>query len=347
MQARFFPYRLIFKRPAGTSRGTLHFKDTYLLILRDGNRYGVGECALFRGLSADDRPEYETFLHDFIHSINSGLPMDESHLLRWPSIRFGWETALASLQHERPDVLFPSAFTQGNAGIPINGLIWMGDKAFMRNQIDEKIRTGFHVIKLKIGALDFQTELELLAYIRRHFSPDELEIRVDANGAFSPDHALEKLQRLADYAIHSIEQPIRPGQWEQMAELVEQSPVPIALDEELIGLFDTDEQQKMLDVIRPSYIILKPSLLGGFAATSQWIRLAENRGTGWWITSALESNVGLNAIAQFTYLQHPAIPQGLGTGGLFTNNFPSPLYMEGEFLRYNPRNKMEIPFVHS
>ncbi|NPA46530.1 MAG: o-succinylbenzoate synthase [Chlorobi bacterium] len=347
MQAQFFPYRLVFKRPAGTSRGTLHVKDTYFLVLRRGRKHGVGECALFRGLSADDRPSYETFLKQTVDHINRGEPLEALRLDKWPSIRFGLETALASLEGSRPDVLYPSRFTEGKDGIPINGLIWMGDKTFMLRQIDEKIRLGFRVIKLKIGALDFAAELEILAYIRRHFPAGELEIRVDANGAFHPAEALEKLKRLSDYHIHSIEQPIRPRQWESLAALTRETPIPIALDEELIGLFAEDEKRDLMETVRPQYLIFKPSLLGGFSATDRWIALAEQYGAGWWITSALESNVGLNAIAQYTYSKQVSIPQGLGTGGLFTNNFPSPLYLDGDRLYFDPSKQLKIPFSGS
>ena len=228
---------------------------------------------------------------------------------------------------------YDNYFTQGNP-IPINGLIWMGKVDFMRQQIIAKLENGFTCLKLKIGAIDFATELELLASIRQEFSADEIEIRVDANGAFTPETALEKLQRLAEYDLHSIEQPIKQGQWEQMALLCEHSPIPIALDEELIGINQTKEKQELLDVIRPQYIILKPSLVGGFRASQEWIAEAEKRNLPWWITSALESNIGLNAIAQFTANTNNNLPQGLGTGQLYTNNIPSPLEVEAGQIYY-------------
>jgi L-alanine-DL-glutamate epimerase-like enolase superfamily enzyme len=242
-------------------------------------------------------------------------------------------------------LLFPSEFTKGQKGIPINGLIWMGSKAEMKSRISEKLNAGYHVIKLKIGALDFQEELSILRDIRKEFSPRDLEIRVDANGAFSPDEALERLKALSDFNIHSIEQPIKPGQWEYMSRLCESSPMDIALDEELISLRKSVERKKLLQEVKPQYLILKPSLIGGMGVTREWIHLAGSIGAGWWITSALESNVGLNAIAQFTYTLKTDFPQGLGTGSLFTNNIPSPLYIQGEELFYNPDGKWDWSLI--
>ncbi|NPA43566.1 MAG: o-succinylbenzoate synthase [Chlorobi bacterium] len=337
------PYRLHFKFPARTSRGVMYVKDTYLLLLEKDGRKGGGECALFKGLSADDRPEYEEILRESARQWEAGRLFDAEEWRRWPSLVFGWETALASLAGDRPDVLFPSPFTRGEEGIPINGLIWMGDKDFMLRQIEEKIERGFRVIKIKIGALHFEDELDLIRHIRRRFSSRELEIRTDANGAFRPEEALDKLERLARWNVHSVEQPIRAGQPEAMAEICEKSPVPVALDEELIGVFDPSDKRRLLRYIRPSYIILKPSLAGGFSGTKEWIRAAEEAGAGWWITSALESNVGLNAIAQFTARLGVHMPQGLGTGGLFTDNFPSPLYLEGDTLRFDPARRLQVP----
>ena len=245
--------------------------------------------------------------------------------------------ALQSLDSKDPFVLFPSHFTDGKAGIPINGLIWMGEKSFMKEQIEDKIQQGFSCIKLKIGAIDFDAEMELLRYIRKEFSAKEIELRVDANGAFQPENALEKLKRLSDLSLHSIEQPIRQGQYKEMAKLCKETPLPIALDEELIGVFNTSDKENLIEEIKPQYIILKPSLIGGFQGTKEWVNLAEKNQIGWWITSALESNIGLNAIAQFTYLQNNPMPQGLGTGSLFTNNIESPLQVKGENLNYNPQ----------
>jgi len=343
LQARVIPYRLKFKFPAGTSRGVLHEKETYFLVLTDGERTGIGECAVFRGLSYDDRPEYADFLSGLADQIQHGQFPSAQTLTEWPSIRFGWETALRSLENSRPDILFPSDFTEGKEGILINGLIWMGDKDFMLRQIDRKLQDGYRTIKIKIGGLDFDTELDILRYIRQHHDEKTLEIRTDANGAFTPDDALEKLHRLAEFDIHSIEQPIRAGQWDEMAALCESSPVPIALDEELIPVQDVAEKRRLLQHIRPPYIILKPSLTGGFSGTQEWMNAADETGTKYWITSALESNVGLNAIAQFTYLQRPTIPQGLGTGGLFTNNIPAPVYLKKDRLYFDPSRRLEFP----
>ena len=235
------------------------------------------------------------------------------------------EQAFLSLEAKQEGVLFPSPFTEGQVPIPINGLIWMGDKDYMQQQIREKLSQGFHCIKMKIGAIDFETEYQLLKNIRQEYAPSDIELRVDANGAFSPLEALEKLKRLADLQIHSIEQPIRAGQYEQMARLCEASPLPIALDEELIGVACPERKKEILQWIRPAYIILKPSLIGGYRGSEEWIDLAEKQGIGWWVTSALEGNVGLSAIAQWTYTLKNPLPQGLGTGSLYTNNFPSSL----------------------
>jgi len=257
-------------------------------------------------------------------------------LRAWPSIRFGLETALLDLKNGGNQILFPSAFTLGEQGIPINGLIWMGTPEFMKRQIRSKIDAGFRCIKMKIGALDFETEIELLKAIRSEFSPEEITLRVDANGSFSYPAALEKLKRLSDLQIHSIEQPIEAGRWNEMAELCRQSPVPIGLDEELIGVSSRTEMQKLLETIRPAYLILKPSLHGGFSGCEKWIEQAGKFGSGWWITSALESNIGLNAIAQWTFQLNAKGEQGLGTGQLFTNNFDSPLEISGDQLWFRP-----------
>ncbi|WP_242204748.1 o-succinylbenzoate synthase [Aestuariivivens insulae] len=335
MTARYEKYTLEFKQPSGTSRGILRTKDTYFLMLNEGNKFGVGECGLFRGLSADDRPDYEEKLRWACNNIGLGLENLLTELVGLPSIQFGLETAFKSLEANSPFNLFPSGFTRGTDAIPINGLIWMGSEAFMKQQIKEKIEAGFTCIKMKIGAIDFQTEINLIKSIRKTFTSKNIELRVDANGAFSPGEALEKLKRLSDYDLHSIEQPIKQGQWQEMVKLCEETPLPIALDEELIGIFAVTKRKALLQTINPQYIILKPSLVGGFGGSDLWIELAEQQDIGWWITSALESNVGLNAIAQYTYTKNSKLPQGLGTGGLFTNNFKSPLEVEKGTLKYN------------
>ncbi len=252
------------------------------------------------------------------------------------SIRFGFETALLDMRNGGAGRFITNSFTEGTTPIRINGLIWMGDKRVMKKRIREKLDQGFNCIKLKIGGIDFNDEIALLKSIRDEYSPDNLELRVDANGAFSPDTAMQHLERLAEYGLHSIEQPIKQGQWDEMAALCRLSPIPVALDEELVGFKADKEKIRMLETIKPSYIILKPSLCGGFAESDRWIRLAEERGIGWWATSALESNIGLNAIAQWVSQYNPVMPQGLGTGMLYTNNYPSRLRLDGDRMYFNP-----------
>ena len=264
--------------------------------------------------------------------------------MEFPSIQFGIEMAFKSLENENEFELFPSAFTKGEEAIAINGLIWMGEKDFMKSQIEDKLKSGFNCIKMKIGAIDFDTEIELLKYIRSQYSAEEIELRVDANGAFDPKNALEKLKRLSELELHSIEQPIKQGNWEKMARLCAETPLPIALDEELIGVFEVTKKKKLLQTIQPQYLIFKPSLIGGFKGTQQWIDLAETNTIGWWNTSALESNIGLNAISQFTYEKNVTMPQGLGTGSLYTNNIESPLEVKDGKISYNPGLKWDFKF---
>lgn len=338
MTAELIPYKLIFKNPSGTSRGVLTTKETWFIRIKDGERNGIGECGMVRGLSVDDRPDFEKKLSEICQKINNGFDALKQELAEFPSILFGLEMAFKSLESEDSYTLFPSDFTEGRDSIDINGLIWMGEKSFMKQQIIEKIESGFNCIKLKIGALEFDQELDLLKYIRQELSSDKIELRVDANGAFKPEEALEKLKRLSNYSLHSIEQPIKPQQWQEMAELCEFSPLPIALDEELIGVFSETKKEELLQTIRPQYIIMKPTLLGGFEKSEEWISISNDLNIEWWITSALESNVGLNAIAQWTYILDNKMPQGLGTGGLFTNNFESPLFVKNGTLR-SDKNK--------
>jgi len=336
IKATYKKYNLNFKTPSGTSRGILKIKETWFFILKDNGRVGIGETGLFRGLSIDDVDHYENKLKWVCNHIDLGLELLRKQLYEFPSIQFGLEQAFLSLKSESSFELFPSSFTRGKKSIPINGLIWMGNKSFMKNQIQEKLKSGFSCLKMKIGALNFDAEMELLKEIRKEFSSNEIELRVDANGAFNPKNALEKLHRLSALEIHSIEQPIQQGQVQEMAELCSKTPLPIALDEELIGVFSSEQKKKLIATIAPQYIILKPSLIGGFAGCEEWINLAQQYNCGWWITSALESNVGLNAIAQFTYTLQSNLPQGLGTGGLFTNNFTSPLEVKNGTLQYDP-----------
>lgn len=344
MNATYYKHILNFKRPSGTSRGVLKTKETWFLIIEQNGKRGIGECGILRGLSVDDRPDYEKQLKLTCQNINKGLPFLYAENIQFPSIQIGLEMAFKSLDNQNQFILFPSKFTEGKASIAINGLIWMGDKAFMKQQIEDKISSGFSCIKLKIGALDFQTELEIIKGIRQNFSESDIELRVDANGAFKPTEAIEKLKQLSDFNLHSIEQPIKAGQYQDIAKLCEQTPLDIALDEELIGVFDTADKAKLLQTINPQYIILKPSFIGGFKGSDTWINLAEKQNIGWWITSALESNVGLNAIAQYTYLKNSKLPQGLGTGSLFTNNITSPLQVKNGTLQYNTNTNWEFNF---
>lgn len=337
MTATYQKYSLNFKQPSGTSRGVLKTKTTWFIIMEAGGKKGVGECGMFRGLSIDDRSDFEPVLSWTCQNLFLGKEVLLSKLKEFPSVQFGLEMAFLDLESQISFELFPSKFTEGEDAIPINGLIWMGTEAFMKEQIKSKIELGFSCIKLKIGAIDFQAELELLKSIRTHFSATDIELRVDANGAFTPDDALEKLKRLSDYHLHSIEQPLKQGQVEEMAKLCEVTPLDIALDEELIGVFDVTDKYILLETIKPQYVILKPTLVGGFQGSKEWIEVAHAKSIGYWITSALESNVGLNAIAQWTYTLKNNKPQGLGTGGLFTNNFKSPLMVKNGELQYNTK----------
>lgn len=336
MKANFKKYLLDFKRPSGTSRGVLTEKETWFLKIEENGKVGYGECGILRGLSIDDRPDYREKLAWLCDNINRNKEELLKELIEFPSIQFGLEMALQSLKADNPFVIFPSDFTKAKKEIPINGLIWMGEKSFMKEQIDQKLAEGFSCIKLKIGAIDFKTELDLLQFIRQEFPAEKIELRVDANGAFSAEEALKKLEQLSQFDLHSIEQPIKQGQIKEMKKLCAATPLPIALDEELIGVFKTEDKRKLLEEISPQYIILKPSLVGGFSGTQAWIDLAEELDIRWWITSALESNIGLNAIAQWTALKNTHMPQGLGTGSLYTNNLDSPLVVKGEKLTYQP-----------
>lgn len=334
MKGKYKNYTLNFKNPSGTSRGTLVTKETWFLILENNGKYGIGECGLFKGLSYDDVPDYEEKLQWLVDHIDSSIDWLLEELRNFPSIQFGLEQALWSLKSQNPFELFDSNFVHEENPILINGLVWMGNEAFMHQQIQDKIDSGFTCIKMKIGALDFQKELKLLQSIRKNYSKEAIELRVDANGAFSPEQALEKLKKLSELNLHSIEQPIKQGNIQEMKRLCEQTPLPIALDEELIGVLNVTEKEKVLQTIRPQYIILKPSLVGGYRGSGEWISLAEKYGIAWWVTSALESNIGLNAIAQWTATLNNEMHQGLGTGSLFTNNFESPLTVKNGGLYY-------------
>lgn len=342
LKASYKKYTLQFKRPSGTSRGILTQKETYFLFISNGEKKGVGECGLLKGLSVDDRPDYEQKLQWVCENIHLGKEQLLTQLIEFPSIQFGVEQAFLSVESKNWYQLYPSEFTIGKDLIPINGLIWMGTADFMKSQIREKIQQGFRCIKMKIGAIDFEQEYQILKRLRTEFPVEDIEIRVDANGAFSPQDALEKLKQLADLELHSIEQPVKAKQSEIMAKLCEQTPLPIALDEELIGVFGYESRKQLLEQINPQYIILKPSLVGGYKSSEEWIRLSNECKVGWWITSALESNIGLNAIAQWTYTLNTEMPQGLGTGALYTNNISSPLFVSSGFLGYDPERSWEV-----
>ncbi len=317
-------------------------KETWFILLEENGKTGIGECGILRSLSIDDRPDYEEKLQWVCQNIHLGKDTLWDELIEFPSIQFGVEMAFLSLQSKTLFGLFPSEFTNGKKNMLINGLVWMGEESFMKTQIEEKLAQGFSCIKLKIGAIDFEKELGLLRFIRQNFDKKTIEIRVDANGAFELNNALDKLNQLSEFELHSIEQPIKANQIQEMKLLCQKTPFPIALDEELIGVFGIDKKRKLLEEIQPQYIILKPSLVGGFKGTLEWISIAESLHIGWWITSALESNIGLNAITQFTYTLNNPMPQGLGTGGLYTNNFDCPLEIDNGHIQYNVTKQWDV-----
>lgn len=347
MRLAYAPYILKFKFPAGTSRGILTEKPTFLIKVFDENdptKFGIGECSVFPGLSPEADGNYGYKLIELLANMALGK---ETDLSRHSSIIFGLEQALRDFAGGCRHIYFPSGFTQGTESIEINGLVWMGDFDEMIERIDEKIDKGFHCIKIKIGAIDWRKEVEMIEYIRKKYSESTLQIRVDANGGFNMDNALPRLKRLADLGVHSIEQPIPAGMPELMSFLCQVSPLKIALDESLIGIYGTSKKEELLNEINPAYIILKPSLCGGFSGAEEWIGLAEERGIGWWVTSALESNVGLNALAQWTATLRTSIPQGLGTGALYTNNFECPLHLESDKLSYDPMMRISDEIYES
>ena len=333
--AETFFYNLNFINPSGTSRGILHDKPSWFIKIYSKDNpslYGLGECGPIKGLSIDSIDKIDDKLIELKENINN---IKKVNLKQFPSIVFGLESALTDLNNGGKRILFNNGFSKEKKEIKINGLIWMGEPSFMIQQIKEKIDLGFSCLKLKIGALNFNQELEILKQIRTKFSAKNLELRLDANGSFDPKDALVKLRELSKYKIHSIEQPIEINQLKKLKVLCELSPIAIALDEELIKIRDDEEKKELIEYVMPDYLILKPSLLGGFKQTKKWIDIAEKNNIKWWITSALESNIGLNAIAQFCAEFKTNLPQGLGTGNLFNNNFPSPLSLKGEMLAYN------------
>jgi o-succinylbenzoate synthase len=337
---QYQPYVLKFKFEAGTSRGVLTEKKTWLIRVSDAEQpdvVGYGECGPISGLSMDDTPDFEAKLQEICSLFNSlaldifpfNLPIVLQQLIpdQLPSIRFGIETALLDYLNGGKKVYFSNDFSRNAKGIDINGLVWMGSEDFMNRQIEEKIGAGYTTLKMKVGAMDFEQECRVLERVRSRFSERQITLRVDANGAFTPENVFERLNRLADFSLHSIEQPIAPGQLELMAQVAAASPIPVALDEELIGKMEYMQKFALLKRILPPYIILKPTLLGGFQQCREWIEIAQRLSIGWWITSALESNLGLTSIAQFTAQYDISLPQGLGTGQLYHNNFLSPLHI--------------------
>ncbi|MBD5255988.1 MAG: o-succinylbenzoate synthase [Barnesiella sp.] len=340
LKATWCSYNLHFKQPATTSRETMTDRPTYYIKVwddSDPSRFGIGECALFRGLSSDDVESYEDRLDRLCRSIDQFSVNETIRMLRgYPSILFGYESAMADYQHDGIGILSDNYWTSGSQPLHINGLVWMGNFEEMLQRVDEKLRDGFRCIKFKIGGIDFNKEIEMIRQVRKCYSKDQIEIRLDANGGFYPKDALHRLEQLSMFDIHSIEQPIRQRQWHEMSEICKNSPIPIALDEELIGVNES-YHDRLIEEIMPDYIILKPTLCGGFTGSDHWIHTAEKYGVGWWATSALESNIGLNAIAQWVAGKHPKMVQGLGTGALFTNNIPSPIVQDGERLFYDDR----------
>ncbi|MES2386904.1 MAG: o-succinylbenzoate synthase [Bacteroidota bacterium] len=361
IQAEYSKFPLYFRFRAGTSRGVLTSKVSYMLKIyfsHDPGRFGIGEVSLIAGLSPDDVSDLEPRLHNLCQKIGN-IPLEVNR--SWvnpdfvvpvystslvpdtlPAVRFGMETALLDLLNGGHRMVFNNSFYTHAKPITINGLIWMGDKEYMLNQIAEKLEDGFTSLKVKIGGANFEDELELLKSLRKEYTAQELSIRLDANGAFSADNAMEYLNRLSEVEPEILEQPIKPGQIQEMAAICEKSLVPIGLDEELIGITDLDNKLKLLETVKPKAVILKPSLLGGFQAGREWIEVAEELGIRWWLSSALESNVGLNALAQFSANYDLQTPQGLGTGNLYRNNIGSPLELKGNKLTYNKKVSWEV-----
>ena len=343
MKASFFKHNLEFNIPSRTSRDVLHNKPSWYLVIKDQKRIGIGECSIIPGLSLDRIDEIETNLHYICREISLGNKLDIEEFDDCPAIKFALETALKDFNFsESPFKINDSNFSNFQDNIKINGLVWMGDIKYMQSQIIEKVKSGFSCIKIKVGALKFESELQLIKEIRRDFAHEDLEIRLDANGAFKINEALEKLERLTEFSIHSIEQPIKKNHWQEMAKLCELSPIPIALDEELIGRKLNKED--LLNTIKPDFLILKPSLLGGFKECDNWISLAKEKDIKWWATSALEGNVGLNAIAQWVYTKNSKIRQGLGTGMLFKNNVNSPLEISADSIYLNENKEWDLNF---
>lgn len=337
LTASYTPYSLQFKSPVLTSRGSMSRKNGFFIRISDGEKTGVGECSFIEDLSRDDLPKLEMKISEICADISHWENERETLYRQFPALLFALETGMLDFQNGGRKILFESDFTKGKKAIPINGLVWMGDKDFMLQQIKTKIAEGFRCIKIKVAAIDFEEECRLLDFIRTHFPATAMEIRLDANGGFTKKDVFQKLERLAAFDIHSIEQPVKQMQWDLMQKICAERIVDIALDEELICTIESEQKREMLDYIKPQYVILKPSLIGGLAVSDEWISLAEECGIGWWATSALESNIGLNAIAQWVAAKpNVAAVQGLGTGSLYCNNIASPLNVEQGELHYKP-----------
>ena len=344
MRASYFKHSLKFLIPSGTSRGVLSEKESWFIIIKEENKIGIGECSIIKGLSPDPFFEIEKNLDFICQNIQLGFKELSKTIESFPSIIFGLETAFLSLESANPFEFENSSFVSGLKNIPINGLIWMSNFSEMKLQIKKKIESGFDCIKIKVGSLDLKLECQLLKQFRNEFKKSDIEIRLDANGAFKYEIAMDRLKKLSDYDIHSIEQPIATKQWDKMSLICEHSPIDIALDEELIGIESEIEKNDFLEKINPSYIILKPSLLGGLSKTDSWIKAANSLNIGWWSTSALESNVGLNAISQWVFNKNTKLYQGLGTGGLYSNNIDCPLFIKQGKLCYDTKKKWDLNF---
>jgi o-succinylbenzoate synthase len=343
-KASFIPHQLQFKKPAKTSRNTMQTHTVYYVRLQskvDGKMYW-GEAAPLPGLSVDDVTLIEQKLSECCEAVSNGYTFNMLDFSGFPSVQFAFETAFLAAQHQEDFLLFDTPFYRHQQPIAINGLVWMNEKETMLQEALEKAANGFDSIKFKVGALDFDEECRMLEAFRKQYNAFKITIRLDANGAFAVDEALEKLQELSRFDVHSIEQPIKPKQWDAMQEVCAKSKMAIALDEELIGVNVATEGQRLLQHIRPQYLILKPTLLGGLKNSEAWVNLAQQQNIGWWATSALESNIGLNAIAQWTATQHLEVPQGLGTGSLYTNNIPSPLVVSNGQLVYDKSKVWEV-----
>lgn len=345
LRARWIERTLQPRFELGTSKGPITARTVWYVIAWDSARpevQGIGEAALFPGHSKEFPADVKVKLIELCERTDNWGQRLTADLVDVPSVRFAVEQCQCDLEAGGTKTLFPSDFTIGRKAIPINGLVWMGDKATMKQRIREQIDGGYTTVKMKIGAIGIEEELGLLKSVRDEFGPRDITLRVDANGAFSAQQAAEVLKRLADLDVHSIEQPIAPGLYEILAELCASTPIPIALDEDLIGLNTRDAREDLLDNVKPQYIVIKPSLVGGWVATHEWIELAEARNIGWWITSALESSIGLNAIAQYTATLDVQIAQGLGTGKVYANNIPSPLLAERGVLKYRPEEEWDL-----